>query len=113
MSLRREARSLTRLEMSSSLPLSVLSMALVSPMARSSVRRMPPLGACADSQPLRPLVDEGVKHSLWSPASAAVKVKRPEAGPRCETTRWSLSKTSCGGRGATLATATATTRWLG
>jgi len=69
-------------------------MALVSPIAMSSVRRMPPFGADTDSQLLRPLDDEGVKHILWSPASAEVKVNLPEGPPRWETTRWSLSKTS-------------------
>lgn len=60
---------------------------------------MPPLGAVADSQLDRPLLDEGVKQILWSPASAAVKVNLPEAPPRWETTRWSLSKISWIGDG--------------
>jgi hypothetical protein len=42
----------------------------------------------------RPLLEEGVKQILWSPDSAAVKVNLPEAPPRWETTRWSLSKVS-------------------
>lgn len=63
-------------------------------MTKSSVSLMPPLGLLADSQPVRPEFDEGVKQSLWSPASAAEKVKRPAAAPRWETTRWSLSKIS-------------------
>jgi len=63
-------------------------------MAMSRDRRMPPLGEAADSQLERPLLDEGVKQILWSPASAAVKVNLPEAPPRWETTRWSLSKIS-------------------
>ena len=81
------------------LPLSAPSRVLVSPMAMSRERRMPPLGEAADSQLERPLLDEGVKQILWSPASAAVKVNLPEAPPRWETTRWSLSKISWGGVG--------------
>lgn len=56
---------------------------------------MPPLGAAVDSQPDRPLLEDGVKHSLCSPDSAAVKVNLPWEPPRLETTRWSLSKVSC------------------
>ena len=41
-----------------------------------------------------PDVDDGVKQILWSPASAAEKVKRPAEEPFWETTRWSLSNTS-------------------
>ena len=99
MSFRRALRSRTRVARSSILDLSPPSSALVSPMATSSVRRMPPLGAVADSQLDRPLLDEGVKQILWSPASAAVKVNLPEAPPRWETTRWSLSKISWIGDG--------------
>lgn len=55
---------------------------------------MPPFLFLVLCQALRPEVDDGVKQSLWSPASAAVKVKRPSLLPRCETTRWSLSKIS-------------------
>lgn len=55
---------------------------------------MPPLGFAIDSQPGRPLLDDGVKQILWSPASAAEKVKRPDEVPRWETTRWLLSKIS-------------------
>lgn len=55
---------------------------------------MPPLGFDMESQPVRPLLDEGMKQILWSPASAAEKVNRPEEVPRWETTRWLLSKTS-------------------
>ncbi len=76
-----------RLAMSSSLFLSLLSIALVSPMARSSVSLMPPLGDDTDSQFDRPLLDEGVKQMRCSPAAAVVKVKRPPGPPRCETTR--------------------------
>jgi hypothetical protein len=36
----------------------------------------------------------GVKQRRWSPASAAVKMKRPLDLERWETTRWSLSKVS-------------------
>ena len=56
---------------------------------------MPPLGFLAESHEVRPELDDGVKQILWSPASAAEKVKRPEDRPRWETTRWSLSKISC------------------
>jgi hypothetical protein len=55
---------------------------------------MPPIGCSALSHPVDPEFDDGVKQILWSPLSAAVKVKRPEEDPRCETTRWSLSKSS-------------------
>jgi hypothetical protein len=55
------------------------------------------LGDDTDSQLDRPLLEEGVKQILWSPDSAAVKVNLPEAPPRWETTRWSLSKVSCWG----------------
>ena len=57
------------------------------------------MGAVADSQLERPLLDEGVKQILWSPASADVKVNLPEEPPRWETTRWSLSKISWIGEG--------------
>jgi hypothetical protein len=77
------------------LPLSALSRALVSPMARSRVSLMPPMCESTESQLLEPEVDEGVKQILWSPESAAVKVKRPDEEPFWETTRWSLSKVSC------------------
>lgn len=80
--------------MVSSLSLSVLSISLVSPMTRSRVSRIPPLGLLADSQPLRPEVDEGVKQSLWSPDSAAEKWNLPEDEPFWVKTRWSLSKIS-------------------
>lgn len=63
-------------------------------MAMSRVRRMPPLGDETESQLDRPLLEEGVKQILWSPASAAVKVNLPEPPPFWETTRCSLSKTS-------------------
>lgn len=89
-------RSLTRVARSAILDLSLLSMAEVSPMAMSRVRRMPPLGWAMLSQEERPLEEEGVKQILWSPASAAVKVNLPEGPPRWETTRWSLSKISWG-----------------
>jgi len=62
-------------------PLSVLSIALVSPMARSRVSLMPPIGCKAESQPAEPELDEGVKQILWSPESAALKVKRPAEDP--------------------------------
>jgi hypothetical protein len=68
-------------------------MALVSPMAKSSVNLTPPR-ACPLNHPVLPVECEGVKQILWSPASAAVKVKRPVEEPFWETTRWSLSKTS-------------------
>lgn len=55
---------------------------------------MPPFECNALSQLLEPEVEEGVKQILWSPASAAVKVKRPEDEPVWKTTRWSLSKIS-------------------
>lgn len=90
-------RSLTRDAMSCNLSLSLLSIWPVSPITRSSFILMPPLGLCAESHADRPEVDEGTKQILWSPASWAVKVKRPEAEPRWETTRWLLSKTSCAG----------------
>jgi len=94
MSLRRAFRSLTREARSSSLFLSELSIALVSPIAMSSVRRMPPLGSAVVSQLDLPLLELGVKQIWWSPCSAAVNVNLPVWLPRCETTRWSLSKTS-------------------
>ena len=90
-----EFRSLTRWDRSSILPLSVLSICEVSPMARSSCSLMPPLGWSLElSQPWRPLLEDGVKQILCSPASAALKVKRPAAWPRFDTTRWLLSKIS-------------------
>lgn len=67
--------------MSWSLVLSVDSIS-EDPMAKSSVNLMPPLGCSAESQPGRPEDEEGVKQILCSPASAAVKVKRPEEEPR-------------------------------
>ena len=73
--------------MSSSFDLSVLSISLVSPMTRSSFSLMPPLGLDEESHEERPEEDEGVKQILWSPASAAEKVKRPADEPRWETTR--------------------------
>lgn len=36
-----------------------------------------------------------MKQILWSPESAALNVKRPDEEPFWETTRWSLSNTSC------------------
>ena len=96
MSFKRLFRSLTRVAISSNLDLSELSIALVSPIAMSRVSLMPPLGELRDSQFDRPLLEEGVKQILWSPASAAVKVNLPELLPRWDTTRWSLSKISCG-----------------
>lgn len=89
-------KSLTLFTISWILPLSVLSIALVSPIAKSSVNLMPPMGWRADSQPVEPEFEEGVKQILWSPDSAALKVKRPDEEPFCETTRWSLSNTSLG-----------------
>jgi hypothetical protein len=47
----------------------------------SSVSLIPPVGCRAESQPLEPEVDEGVKQILWSPESAALKVKRPADEP--------------------------------
>ena len=41
--------------------------------------------------------EDGVKQILWSPESAALKVKPPAEEPFWETTRWSLSNTSCHG----------------
>jgi hypothetical protein len=73
--------------MSSSLVLSVLAISLVSPMARSRLSLIPPLGERALSQPWRPEFEEGVKQILCSPASAALKVKRPEEEPRDDITR--------------------------
>ncbi len=87
-------KSLTLFTISWILPLSVLSIALVSPIAKSRVSLIPPIGCRAESQPEPPDVDEGVKQILWSPESAALKVKRPDEEPFCETTRWSLSNTS-------------------
>lgn len=87
MSFNRAFRSLTRVVMSWILLLSLLSIWLVSPITRSSVNLIPPFWFLVDSQPGRPEVDEGVKQTLWSPESAAEKVKRPEAWPRWETTR--------------------------
>ena len=87
-------RSLTFCTISWILPLSVLSMALVSPITRSRFSRMPPTGCPPLSQPPAAAADDAVKQILWSPESAALKVKRPALDPRCETTRWSLSKVS-------------------
>jgi hypothetical protein len=56
---------------------------------------MPPLGWPTLSQLERPDDEDGWKQIWWSPASAAVKVKRPDWPPRWETTRWLLSKISC------------------
>lgn len=81
--------------MSSSLSLSALSITLVSPMVISRVSLMPPLGLEVLNQPVLPLSEEGVKQILWSPASCAVKVKRPPEPPFCVTMRWLLSKSSC------------------
>jgi hypothetical protein len=81
-SARRALRSLTRDVMSWIFPLSLLSIWLVSPITKSRVNLMPPLGFLAESHEVRPELDEGVKQILWSPASAAEKVKRPEADPR-------------------------------
>ena len=94
MSFNRALRSFTRVARSWILDLSPDSMALVSPMAMSRVRRMPPLGDERESQFDRPELDDGVKQILWSPASAAVNVNFPEAPPRWLTTRWSESKIS-------------------
>lgn len=69
------------------LVLSVLSIELVSPMAMSSESLIPPCGCSADSHPVDPDVDDGTKQILWSPLSAAVKVKRPADEPFCEITR--------------------------
>jgi hypothetical protein len=55
---------------------------------------MPPLGLPAESQPLRPEVEDGVKQSLWSPDSAAEKWNLPDEEPFWVKTRWSLSKIS-------------------
>lgn len=90
----RPFKSLTFCTISTSFPLSVLSIWLVSPIARSKLNLMPPAGCPLLSQPLWVAALTGVKHSLCSPESAALKVKRPEAAPRWFTTRWSLSKTS-------------------
>lgn len=56
---------------------------------------MPPFGLEVLNQPVLPLSEEGVKQILWSPASCAVKVKRPPEPPFCVTMRWLLSKSSC------------------
>jgi hypothetical protein len=63
-------------------------------MAKSNVSLTPPR-AWPLNHPVLPVECEGVKQILWSPASAAVKVKRPVDEPFWETTRWSLSNTSC------------------
>jgi len=62
--------------------LSELSIALVSPIATSSVSLMPPLGWDSDSQLALPLPEVGVKQILWSPCSAAVNVNFPLELPR-------------------------------
>ena len=63
------------------LPLSVLSISLVAPMAMSRVSFTPPTPAPPFNQP--PAVElEGVKQILWSPLSAAVKVNLPVDDPR-------------------------------
>lgn len=67
--------------------MSVLSIALVSPIAKSKVNLIPPIGCKAESQPVDPEFEDGVKQILWSPESAALKVKRPDEEPFCETTR--------------------------
>lgn len=81
--------------MSISLSLSELSITLVSPIVMSRVSLMPPLGLDVLSQPVLPLLDEGVKQILWSPASWAVNVNLPPEAPFCVTIRWLLSKSSC------------------
>ena len=91
----RPFKSLTFCTISLIFPLSLLSISLVSPIARSSVSLMPPWGCRAESQPVPPDDEEGVKQILWSPESAALNVKRPAEEPFWETTRWSLSNTSC------------------
>jgi len=62
-------------------------MALVSPMAKSRVNLIPPVGCKALSQPVLPEVEDGTKHILWSPESAAVNVNRPADDPFWDTTR--------------------------
>lgn len=84
-----------RVVMSCIFVLSLLSISLVSPMTRSSFNLMPPLGLLIDSQDERPELELGVKQILWLPASEAEKVNLPEDDPRCETTRWLWSNTSC------------------
>ena len=48
----------------------------------------------ATAPEVRPLLEEGVKQILCSPASWAVKVNLLEEPPRCETTRCMSLKTS-------------------
>ena len=85
-------RSLTLCTRSLILSLSLLSISLVSPIARSRCSRTP------SGWPNHELPDEGFvarKHMRCSPDSAAVKVKRPLFAPFWFTTRWSLAKVSC------------------
>src|SRR6478735_3727897 len=81
-SLNRMFKSLTRLARSWSRVLSVLSIWFDSPITRSRINLMPPLWLFVDSQPGLPELDEAVKQILWSPASCAVKVNRPDEEPR-------------------------------
>lgn len=93
MSCNRLFRSLTFCTMSCILPLSSVSILLVSPMAMSSDTRTAPPGL-PDSQPPVAALVSGVRQILCWPDSAAEKVKRPELPSRLDTTRWSLSKIS-------------------
>lgn len=93
-SFKRAFKSFTLVAMSSSFPLSVLSISLVSPMTKSSISLIPPFSLALLVHPLRPEVELGVKQILWLPASADENVKRPDEEPFWETTRWSLSKIS-------------------
>lgn len=88
MSCKRLFRSLTLCTISAILPWSSLSILLVAPIAMSKVSFTfgPP--------DIQPPWTSGMKQILCWPASAAVKVKRPDCGVRCETTRWCVSNVS-------------------
>ena len=90
-SCRRPLRSLTRWTMSAILSLSLLSISLVSPIARSRCSRTP-LG-WLENHPLL-LWCDAQKQMRCSPASDAVKVNRPLLEPFWFTIRWSLSNVS-------------------
>lgn len=87
-------KSLTLCTISESLPLSVLSIWLVSPVARSNDNLIPPTGIPLANQPPSVPACAGVKQIRWSPDSAALNVKRPSEEPRVFTTRWSFWKVS-------------------
>lgn len=83
--------SFTRCTISAIFSLSLLSISLVSPIARSRCSRIP-FGWLLNHPELCAWLAQ--KHSLCSPESIAVNVNRPLPLPFWFTTRWSLSKVS-------------------